>query len=359
MRKLTIILLIIILFVTIVTVFYFWAKRETVHEKLYLVTCSDHRKEKNISIQREQKQTCLNFAGYGKHLSKTKRLLKMNDDIISVMTYNVGYLSGMNNNLPVTPQKKLFTRNMEKLVQCLEQLPVDLLAFQEIDYGSSRSFIVDQHDTIARLFFPYSLKVINWDKRYVPFPYWPLSAHFGRMLSGQSIMSSWKLSDPERVVLKEVDSNPFYYNAFYLDRLLISVLVQHPQLDFLIMNVHTEAFDQATREEQIQEIYQLFKEKGARYPVILMGDFNSSPGSGEKAIHLFLDDPDVGCAAVSDGKTGYPPTFSSENPSERIDYIFYTKDRFEEIESKILTGFGTISDHLPVYARLKIKQNSE
>jgi endonuclease/exonuclease/phosphatase family metal-dependent hydrolase len=283
MRKLIIILLIIILFVTIVIVFYFWAKRETVHDKSYLVLYSDHLKEKS-------------------------------EGIISVMTYNVGYLSGMNNNLPV-----------------------------------------DQHDTIARLFFPYSLKVINWDKRYVPFPYWPLSAHFGKMLSGQSMMSSWKLNDPERVVLKEVDSNPFYYNAFYLDRLLISALVQHPELDFLIMNVHAEAFDQATREEQIQEIYQVFKEKRAHYPVILMGDFNSSPGSGEKAIHLFLDDPDVGCAAISDGKAAYPPTFSSENPSERIDYIFYTKDRFEEIESNVLTDFGTISDHLPVHARLKIK----
>lgn len=324
MKKLIIVLPIIILFLTIVIAFYFWAKRETVHDKSYLVLYSDHLKKKS-------------------------------EGIISVMTYNVGYLSGMNNNLPVIPEKELFTRNMEKLVQHLEQLPVDILAFQEIDYGSKRSFMVDQHDTIASLFFPYSLKVVNWDKRYVPFPYWPPSAHFGKMLSGQSMMSSWKLNNPERVVLKEVDSNPFYCNAFYLDRLLTSAFVQHPELDFLVMNVHAEAFDQATREEQIMEIYQIFNEKRTHYPIILMGDFNSSPGSGEKAIHLFLDDPDVGCAAISAGNAGYPPTFSSENPSERIDYIFYTKEHFEEIESNVLTGFGTISDHLPVYARLKIK----
>jgi len=324
MKKLTIILLIIILFVIIVIVFYFWAKRETVNDKLSVVSYADPLKGKN-------------------------------ERVISVMTYNIGYLSGMNNNLAVASQKEFFTRNLEKLVYHLGQIPIDILALQEIDYGSKRSFRVDQHDTIAKLFFPYSLKAINWDKQYVPFPYWPPSVHFGKVLSGQSIMSSWELSNPERIVLKEVDSTPFYYKAFYLDRLLVSVVVQHPELDFLIMNVHAEAFDQATREEQIMKIYQIFKEKRVHYPVILMGDFNSSPGSGEKAIHLFLDDPDIGCAAASAGKVAYPPTFSSENPVERIDYIFYTKDCFEEIESKVLTDFGTISDHLPVYIRLKIK----
>ncbi len=324
MKKLILVLLIIILFVTTVTVFYFWASRETADDNLFVISYADPLKREN-----ERK--------------------------LSVMTYNVGYLSGMNNNLAIAPQKELFATNMEKLVHRLNQIPVDILAFQEIDYGSKRSFMVDQHDTIAKLFFPYSLKAINWDKRYVPFPYWPPSVHFGNVLSGQSIMSSWELSNPERLVLKEVDSNPFYYNAFYLDRLLVSALVQHPESNFLIMNVHAEAFDQATREEQIMAIYQIFKEERARHPVILMGDFNSSPGSGEKAIHLFLDDPDIGCAAASAGKVVYPPTFSSENPTERIDYIFYTKDCFEEIESKVLIDFGTISDHLPVYIRLKIK----
>ena len=327
MKKVTIVLLVIIFFVTTVIVFYFWAQQGSGYLKLQLT----------------------NYYGFP---------ATGNDSVIGVVTYNAGYLSGMENNLAVTRSGELFSGHMKRLVQQLKQgPPVDLLAFQEIDYGSHRSFMTDQHDAIAKHFFSYSLKAVNWDKRYVPFPYWPPSVHFGKILSGQSVMSVWELTDPERIVLPKVASNPFYYNAFYLDRLVVSALVHHPLHPFWIMNIHAEAFDQETREKQIRAIYRIFKEKSKHNPVILTGDFNSSPDSGEKSIHLFLDDPAVGCAAMNSG-TPYPPTFPSDDPHERIDYIFYTKADFEETASMVLTSFGTISDHLPVYARLKIRKGT-
>jgi endonuclease/exonuclease/phosphatase family metal-dependent hydrolase len=42
-------------------------------------------------------------------------------------------------------------------------------------------------------------------------------------------------------------------------------------------------------------------------------------------------------------------------PTEKIDYIFYSNRQFDILESKIITDFRESSDHLPVYAKLVIK----
>ncbi len=64
------------------------------------------------------------------------------------------------------------------------------MAFQEIDYGSARRYHVDQEERIASAFhYPYRARAVNWDKRYVAFPYWPPSAHFGKIISGQSVVN--------------------------------------------------------------------------------------------------------------------------------------------------------------------------
>lgn len=271
------------------------------------------------------------------------------------MTYNVGYLSGMTNNLATRPTRDFFTANLAKLENHLKSDLPDLICFQEIDYNSKRSYHINLHDTLSTLFYPWSVKAINWDNKYVPFPYWPPSVHFGRVLSGQSVMSRWELIEPGRVVLEQVASNPFYYNAYYLDRLLVSTSVKHPVHDFLLMNIHTEAFDTLTRNNQINFLYQQFTEESLTQPVIIAGDFNATRESGEPGIQLFLNDTTIGCAAFHPFEPNYF-TFSSASPEERIDYIFYTKKDFAEVDGRVVTEYGEISDHLPVWAKLKFRK---
>ena len=45
-----------------------------------------------------------------------------NDSIFSIVTYNIGYLSGMTNNLSVETPKELFDKNLEKLEQLVKIL---------------------------------------------------------------------------------------------------------------------------------------------------------------------------------------------------------------------------------------------
>ena len=140
-------------------------------------------------------------------------------ETFTVMTYNIGYLAGMFNSRPVETEKILFEKNMARFLELVNRVKPDFIGFQEIDFNSRRSFYVNQLQTIAREGgYRYGAAAVNWDKRYVPFPYWPPSVHFGRMLSGQAVLSRFPVLSTERVVLEKPTSNPFYYNEFYLNR---------------------------------------------------------------------------------------------------------------------------------------------
>ncbi|HPF52835.1 MAG TPA: endonuclease/exonuclease/phosphatase family protein [Draconibacterium sp.] len=314
--------LIVILIVAFV-IFYFWSSGRTSSQTLFLI--------------------------HETHENPTKL-----DSTFTIMTYNVGYLSGMTNNQATKSDKNFFTNNLHTLEQHLSDTLPDILCFQEIDYDSKRSYHINLHDTLTQLFYPWSVKAINWDNKYVPFPYWPPRVHFGKVLSGQSIMSMWELQEPMREVLEQVASNPFYYNAYYLDRLLVSTVVKHPVQDFLLLNLHTEAFDTLTRNKQLTFVYERIKAEKTRQPLIIAGDFNATSESGEPGLQLFLQDSTLGCIAFHPNEPNYY-TFSSENPEERIDYIFYTKKDFEEISGRVMTEYGEISDHLPVMGKLKFR----
>lgn len=282
------------------------------------------------------------------------KVLTGHDSIIRIMSYNVGYLSGMTNNEASRPEKAFFDRNYQNLKSHIQDTVPDIICFQEIDYNSKRSYSINLHDSLATLFYPCAVKAVNWDKKYVPFPYWPPKVHFGRVLSGQSVFSKWELSDTKAEVLKKVDSNPFYYNAYYLDRLLVSTQVKHPVHDFLLMNIHAEAFDTLTRNEHLQFAYEQFKKGSAQQAVILAGDFNATPESGEIGIRLFLNDTTIGCAVLNPGGNYY--TFPSSNPTERIDYVFFTKKDFVEVSGRVAVEYAEISDHLPVVTQLRFRK---
>ena len=274
------------------------------------------------------------------------------DSVYSIITYNIGYLSGMTNNKAVAKPKDLFDENLEKVKKEFGLLNADIIALQEIDYASARSYEVNQQNEIAALGYNYLAQAINWDETYVPFPYWPPSMHFGRMLSGQSILSKYPLRDHQRIVLERVKSNPFYRDALYLDRLAQVVTVTIENKDLIIINVHLEAYDKPTRERQLDVVIDLFEKYKNAYPTILLGDFNSDIEYENPAINKIITIDEIGNAAFD---SNYDFTFSSANPFKRIDYIFYSKNSIELIDSKVLIQFGEASDHLPIEMTFRLK----
>jgi len=289
---------------------------------------------------------------YSKLITNNHPVKFNKDSVYSIITYNIGYLSGMTNNKAIAKPKDLFDKNLEKVKKEFRLLNSDFIAFQEIDYASARSYKVNQQNEIAELGYNFLAQAINWDETYVPFPYWPPSMHFGRMLSGQSILSKYPLKNHQRIVLERVKNNPFYRDALYLERLAQVVTVTIENKDLIIINVHLESYDKPTRERQLDVVIDLFNKYKNDYPTILLGDFNSDIEYENPAINKILTLDNIGNAAF---ESTYDFSFSSANPFKRIDYIFYSKNSVELIESRVLKQFGEASDHLPIEMKFRLK----
>ncbi|MFY7672662.1 endonuclease/exonuclease/phosphatase family protein [Tenacibaculum sp. MEBiC06402] len=290
---------------------------------------------------------------YKKVIANNYEVKKTGDSIFSIVTYNIGYLSGMTNNTTKARPKELFDTNLLKVKKLFKDINPDFIAFQEIDYDAKRSYQINQEEELSKLGYNHVARAVNWDKKYVPFPYFPPSAHFSQVVSGQSFLSKYNIVNHERVVLDRVENTPFFKDAFYIDRLLqiLEVTVQGTKM--VIMNVHLEAFDKETRVKQLKKVVKKFKEYSKSQPTILLGDFNSDPNFEDPAIAQVLNLENVGNAAFS--KDNFANTFDAENPYKRLDYIFYSKQFIEYVNGDVLEEFGQASDHLPVLMKFKLK----
>ena len=97
----------------------------------------------------------------------------------------------MTNNLPIKKEQVFFDENLKTVLAQFKRLDPDFIAFQEIDFASKRSYDVNQQNEIAKLGYNFVGQTINWDKKYLPFPELPISMQYGRILSGQSILSKF------------------------------------------------------------------------------------------------------------------------------------------------------------------------
>ena len=255
--------------------------------------------------------------------------------------------------MPVAKPKSLFDENLNKVRVETKKINPDIIAFQEIDFDAARSYHINQEEEVANLGYKYIARTINWDEHYLPFPYWPIHLQFGKVISGQSVISKYPLKDQERVVLQRVASSFFYRDAFYLKRLAQVVKVIVNQTEIILINVHLEAFDKPTRVKQFDEVLAIFNKFKNEYPTILLGDFNSRARDESAAIQQLLNKPNIGVVAFD--TKNIENTFNSKNPFERIDYIFYTKNSIEYLSGSVLNSFGESSDHLPVFMKFKLK----
>lgn len=315
----------------LITIFYFWAIGSQYPEKDYSAI-NEFENERDYEVK----------------------------DTFSLMTYNIGYLSDMTNNLAVERPASLFSVSFANISSLFDSYQADFIAFQEIDFNSDRSYNKNQYEDIAKeCGYGFGAMAINWDKNHVPFPYLPIRLQFGRILSGQAVLSKATIQSTSRLVLPKPESNPFYYNAFYLDRLAQMVWTQVGGDSLLIINVHFEAWDAPSREIQAEMVLEIYKKYENLHPIILTGDFNCSPpysidANDETTISTLINYPSISSVILKDRYLLNPKayfTFNSNKPYEKLDYIFYNNQYMNCIESEVIHTNLKISDHLPVYAK--------
>jgi len=276
---------------------------------------------------------------------------------LSVVSYNIGYLSGLTNQQAVERDQTLYESNQVTAVEALAARSPDILALQEIDFDAYRSFNVNQQEAVSMaLGMAFGAIAVNWDKRYVPFPYWPPQTHYRQVISGQAILSRYPIRRNERLVLEQVPTNPFYYNALYLDRIAQVSEIDVSGQSLIVINVHLEAFDAPTRTRQTQVVRDLAEGYAQDFPVLLLGDFNSSLNRDESedshSIQILLDSPVLATAPPPQAE-GF--TFPSDQPQYRLDYIFYTPATLEVVDAEVVAAAAQASDHLPIQAQVRLR----
>lgn len=298
----------------------------------------------------------------------------------TLVSYNIGYLSGLANNTTERMEQSFYEENQKRAIAAIQSVNPDIVAFQEIDFGAKRSYEVNQAEAIAQAIGLYNGAIaINWNKNYVPFPYWPLSAQFGKMLSGQAVLSKsdFPIEENRRFVLEQVADKPFFYKAFYLDRLAQATQIELPaqssadelpKRTLIVINVHLEAFSEQTRINQTQFVRELAEDYAQTHPVIVVGDFNSAldrpsfiSATGEThqetqfSIKEMLASKQLAPAVPQSDWNGENVTFPSDTPQYRLDYMFYTPNTIEVLETSVIEAAGESSDHLPISMRFRLK----
>lgn len=291
---------------------------------------------------------------YSKVIEKPFPNQNSSDSVFSIVSYNIGYLSGMTNNRAVDRTKDLYDKNLKHVLSEFKDLDADVICLQEIDFDSERSYYVNQQEAIQKLGYPYAFQAVNWDKKHLPFPgsNFDLKMHYGAIYSGQSIISKFPLGDIERQVLTRPADVSFLRDAFYLDRLAQFATMSINGVNIQVINVHLEAFDRDTRTEQILWLYNWLEDRVEKMPILLVGDFNSDIDKEGSAIQKLMELPGIDYART--GNVEESKTFPSDKPYKRLDYIFYTKEFIALQGAKILHEFGESSDHLPVMMEFRV-----
>lgn len=289
---------------------------------------------------------------------------------IRVLSYNIHFCVGREDDFDRRRSKAEVQGFIDGIAALIRKLKADIVLLQEVDYDSARTSRINQMKEIAGAAgLPYMTPVVTWRKGYIPFPYWPPRHHYGRMLSGQAVLSRWPIISNTGIALPQPRSNPFYYNAFYLNRHL-----QHVKIDVAgrivdVFNVHNEAYDQANRELHSEILLEAVRERGGEWH-IAAGDFNSVPPeaslksdfpdepetdmSSDRSVSIFrklglgeILPPDV---YRREEKAGL--TFPADLPNRRLDYLYFSKS-FKMNEGRVVREAGALSDHLPTFAEFE------
>lgn len=283
----------------------------------------------------------------------------------NIITYNIGFASGMANNLPVKKGKKFYSKNLLQITKAIQSTSPDFIALQEADIDSSRSFSINQVKYIAEKTKSSSAAFLpTWSKNYIPYPYWPPAVHYGKINSGQAVISKHKITKQIKYPLPKPESNSLIYNAFYLEKIIQKTTLQVEDTELIIFNVHLEAFDKKNRNQQVKKLMQLYK-KVKDKPVLIVGDFNATPpyatSSGEfdsATIEKILVEKSLKTAIT---KKEYQQneqkhfTHPSNKPTVKLDHIFYNK-KIKPLKAQVLKKAGSGSDHLPLFFEFSIKQ---
>ncbi|KKK33666.1 endonuclease/exonuclease/phosphatase [Mesobacillus campisalis] len=233
---------------------------------------------------------------------------------VEVMSFNIHHAVGEDNVL-----------DLERIAKTIEESGTDIVGLQEVDnHWSSRSDFQDQAKWLAErlgMFYTYGA---NLD-------FEPLNDGDERRQYGTAILSKYPIINSQNHPLTKIG------NTEQRGLLEATINVKGNHLHFY--NTHL-ALTSAEREIQIREIVEIASQsEGSK---VILGDLNATPESNEMK-SMYANYVDV----FANQPAAY--TYSAENPTRRIDYIFTSSD-IETVNAEVIQSLA--SDHLPITAEI-------
>lgn len=270
---------------------------------------------------------------------------------LRIVTYNIGYASGETNNRGALLSREEVDTNLEEIAETLRTIDADIIGLQEVDLDSARSYGVNQAEYLAAaLEMPYLAYVVTWNLTYLPWPYWPAHHHFGRIVSGQAVLSRYPITQHTVHRFAKPKDNPFWYNWFYLDRVVQGLTVDVGGTPFALWHTHLDAFSNETRLQQAQALGAMI-EASSQAQHILLGDLNST--SFVKPGHEYWAEEGPAVVDYFTQQLGFTNvelendyTFPSWEPIKKIDHVLLRG--LPSARAKRPPATSLASDHLPV-----------
>ncbi|PMC35704.1 endonuclease/exonuclease/phosphatase [Bacillus sp. UMB0899] len=233
---------------------------------------------------------------------------------IKVMSFNIHHAVGEDNVL-----------DLERIAKIIEESNTDIVGLQEVDnHWSSRSEFQDQAKLLAERLGMFYTYAANLD-------YEPLTDGDERRQYGTAILSKYPIISAENYSLTKIGNTE--------QRGLFEATINVKGNHLHVYNTHL-ALTSAEREIQINEVVKIANQSEG--PQVILGDLNATPESNEMKdmyanyLDVFADQPNAF-------------TYSAENPTKRIDYIFTTND-IETVNTEVIQSLA--SDHLPITAEI-------
>ncbi|GAB4283744.1 MAG: endonuclease [Marinilabiliales bacterium] len=301
------------------------------------------------------------------------------NDTISLLTWNIGY-AGLDKNMDFfydggkkvrTSEEQTIT-NLENIGDFIKKQGVeyDFLLFQEVDYGSKRSYYHNQAEIFNNLFkdyYPYNYPVINYYVKYLPFP---VSEPLGKINSGLMIFSK---KQPELCERYSYISNYSWPKRLWMPDRCFMVCYYNLKdgKKLIVINLHNTAFDDGgIRKKQLKQLrdFCVNQYNHGNY-IIAGGDWNMCPPG--TASDIFSKLPEQDFKLISIDSELFPDTwqyaYDSETPTNRYLNMPYNNNsavatldfyllspNIEVLSVKTINLDFEYSDHNPVAVKVKL-----
>jgi len=228
-----------------------------------------------------------------------------NPVVIKVLTFNILHGATTNNDF-----------DLDAIAKVIIDSDADLVALQEVDFKTNRA---KNYDLVTEL-----------GQRTKMAPLFGRAMPYDGGEYGEGILSKWSFISTRNVLLP--------YFGDHEPRAALEITTVLPTGDTIsFVGTHLDHLrDSRDRIAQVQKINQAFL--GNKYPTILAGDLNDVPGS--EAINILEE-----FWQASYQKEHIEPTYSSANPTKKIDYIMhYPEGKWRVLEQEVICD-KIASDH--------------